>query len=65
MQDLDRVLRVVSGAVALSWELYQYMYGPQRRIEFAAFRRMAMIRMTEISPEALGPEQDVAVGMVS
>lgn len=64
-QDLDRVLRVVSGEVALSEELHMYMYGPQRGIEFAEFRWMARNRMNNLHPHTLGPEQEVAVGMVN
>lgn len=61
-QDLKRVLRVVSGEVILSWELYEYMYGPQR-VTFAEFRWMA--RNLISWPVDLGPKQDVAQGMVS
>lgn len=63
-QDLDRILRVVSGTVVKSRELYEYMYGPQR-VSFEAFCWMATDRQKYIRPDQLGPSQGVTDGMVS
>lgn len=64
-QDLDLVLEVVSGDVALSEELHEYMHGPQRGIDLAEFRWIAEDRMNRFYHPNLGPEQGVAAGMVN